>query len=270
MSLGSALVKYFVPTTVEKIFRTLSIVLGARHYLREGHWHGLFQKLARDNSILGLFDGSTIVNLNAIALQLPQLAVTRAKPIGHDDEKLRAQLAACFTLAEPLRDFDPAGLTLHNHGRDAIVQGLRISSERLTELKSKPEIDAEVLEAITRLTRHLIEEVGTQEAALQKILSRDSHMRGKSPELFDLAKNYSALFAGAACVHMWLHNRESFGDYFARGEWLALALERIHQRLGGHDNQGIEARYEVGAAAELERLHAEQRLFSFLPFQLAV
>ena len=238
MSIGSAVVKYFVPTMVEKIFRMLSIVLGARHYLREGHWHGTFQKFSRDNSILVLFDGNTVVNLNAIALQLQQLAATRAKGGSRDVEMLRVKLAGCFSLQEPLPDFDPAKLTLHNRGRDTIVQGLQLSFERLMELKPAPDLAADVLQTITSLTRQMLEAADAHTQLLQETLARDDHMHGKSPALFDLAEDYCALFAGAACVHMWLHNRARLGAYFARGEWLALALQRVQQRLRGARARG--------------------------------
>jgi alkylation response protein AidB-like acyl-CoA dehydrogenase len=74
LGLWSAVVKYFVPTTAEDLIRTLSVLLGARYYLREGHAGGVFQKVLRDNAVVSLFDGSTVVNLNAIGLELRNLA----------------------------------------------------------------------------------------------------------------------------------------------------------------------------------------------------
>src|SRR6185503_14801662 len=58
MSVWSSIVKYFVPATTEELIRDAAVVLGARHYLREGHFAGVFQKAMRDNAVVGLFDGS--------------------------------------------------------------------------------------------------------------------------------------------------------------------------------------------------------------------
>ena len=78
MSVWSAVAKYFVPVRVEALVRELAVVPGARHYLREGHFFGHFQKLMRDNAVAGLFDGSTVINLNAISQQRGQLYESRA------------------------------------------------------------------------------------------------------------------------------------------------------------------------------------------------
>ncbi|MFB7898315.1 acyl-CoA dehydrogenase family protein [Streptomyces xiamenensis] len=65
----SAVAKYLVPKVVEARMRKLSVVLGARSYLREGHWSGLFEKLRRDVRLFGLFDGSEPVVLSSLAAQ---------------------------------------------------------------------------------------------------------------------------------------------------------------------------------------------------------
>src|SRR5207249_2562508 len=44
LSLFSAVAKSFVPALIEGAIRDLSIVLGARHYLREGFAAGAFEK----------------------------------------------------------------------------------------------------------------------------------------------------------------------------------------------------------------------------------
>ena len=62
-SLSSAMAKYLVPTLAEAGLGSLSVTLGARYYLREEHVHGIFQKMLRDNAVIGLFDGSTAINL---------------------------------------------------------------------------------------------------------------------------------------------------------------------------------------------------------------
>ena len=66
---SSAVAKYLVPRIVETRVRRLAVVLGARSYLREDHWSGIFEKLRRDVRLFGLFDGSEPVVLSALAAQ---------------------------------------------------------------------------------------------------------------------------------------------------------------------------------------------------------
>src|SRR5207248_9375806 len=99
LSLWSAAVKYFVPTTVERVLRELAVVYGARHYLRAN----LFQKISRDHAVVPLFDGSTAVNLEGIGLQLPRVF----SPRGRADASAReAVLKAIFDMNAPLAPVD--------------------------------------------------------------------------------------------------------------------------------------------------------------------
>ena len=113
MTLFSAIVKYYVPTTIENVMRNLSMVLAARYYLRDVHWFGIFQKMLRDNAITPLFDGSTPVNLQTIALHLRQ--EKRGESI---------DLATLFNLHSPLPSFAPEKLELTNRGRNDILNNL--------------------------------------------------------------------------------------------------------------------------------------------------
>lgn len=70
---SSAVAKYLVPHLVEARMNRLATVLGARYYLREGHWSGIFEKLLRDVRLFALFDGSEPVVLSALAAQAPVL-----------------------------------------------------------------------------------------------------------------------------------------------------------------------------------------------------
>ena len=76
------------------------------------------------------------------------------------------------------------------------------------------------------------------------------------------------LEAAACCVHTWIHNRERLGEFFGRGDWLVLSLERLLMRLGQHRDV-LPAEHEERVAKEMERLFEEERLFSIVPLQLA-
>jgi alkylation response protein AidB-like acyl-CoA dehydrogenase len=110
MALASAVVKLFVPTRLEQMVRDVSVVLGARHYLRTG----VFQKVLRDIAVVPLFDGSTAVNLEGIALQL-----SRLKPQPPPEERLLRR----FDPRLELPAFDGRGLELMGPGGDDVLHG---------------------------------------------------------------------------------------------------------------------------------------------------
>lgn len=123
MTLFSAIVKYYVPTTIENVLRNLAMVLAARYYLREVHWFGIFQKMLRDNAITPLFDGSTPVNLQTIALHLRQQK--RGESV---------DLAPLFDLHRPLPSFAPEKLELTNRGRNDVLASLSETTDLTNEI----------------------------------------------------------------------------------------------------------------------------------------
>jgi alkylation response protein AidB-like acyl-CoA dehydrogenase len=262
MSVRSAISKFFVPTTVEKILKSLSVVMGARQYLRQEHCDGVFQKIYRDNGILSLFDGSTAVNLHAIGTQLGQLT----RRVKHADVDLSNRLARIFSLTQTLPDFDPAALELHNKGRDSVLQGLKLSREKLWSIEPREAEESTTLELIKDRTRAILTEVENQRERITTPVRANGF--NKSPEMFEQAEKYCALEAAACCVHMWAHNREDLGEFFGRGDWLVLSLERLLVRLGRRRTI-LPREHEQRVAVELERLYRERRLFSVVPFRLA-
>lgn len=268
MSLFSAIVKYFVPTTVDDLVRRLSAILGARYYLREEHCWGIFQKILRDHAIVSVFDGSTAVNLHGIALQLIQLASYRAQIDANEYRKIQERLEVIFSLEKPLPDFEPEKLDLYNRGRDDIVQGIEIALSRLYELKESPEVQPEVLQQLIALTHQIIKAIDTQERIISELGSTEASKLSKSPELFEMAKKYCALHAASACLHIWLYNRKGLGEFFAKGEWLVLCLQRLMKGLAPSLDSLPQAHTE-NVAEEIMKLYRQDKLFSIVPFQLA-
>ena len=86
MNILSSVIKYFVPTTLENTIRNLAVLLGARHFLREGDYFGIFQKILRDSGIAGLFDTSTVINLDVIVRSLDKLV--RLESSAEDRDRL--------------------------------------------------------------------------------------------------------------------------------------------------------------------------------------
>ncbi len=82
--LSSAVAKYLVPHLVESRMRALATVLGARHFLRQDHWFGIFEKLLRDVRLFSLVHGSAPDALAALAAQVSCLSATDTEPARAD------------------------------------------------------------------------------------------------------------------------------------------------------------------------------------------
>ncbi|MGH9141317.1 MAG: acyl-CoA dehydrogenase family protein, partial [Vicinamibacterales bacterium] len=244
-SVWSSLAKYFVPTTVEKVMRDLSVILGARFFLRDGHPWNMFQKMLRDNAIVSVFEGSTMVQLQALGLQLEQLAAT-ARPeldLGH-------RLETVFSLRRPLPPFDPNQLDLFSREGDDAVAGIPVLCDQLRSAKaSKASLDC----------GHLI---AAEHRRLTADVRQARGLSGRSVQLLQLAKRYARLHAAACCGHFWFYNHDILGEFFGREEWLSSCLNRLHSEEGTVVEDG---------PVERELLHRSrcQELFSAVPFQMA-
>jgi alkylation response protein AidB-like acyl-CoA dehydrogenase len=256
MRLYSAVVKYYVPQSLEEVIERLGMVLGARHYLREEHWHGTFQKLLRDNVVLR-YHFNAALNLTTIGVHLRDLAQHRAQAAAAPE--LQTRLASVFNLDHPLAEFDPNRLSLYTRGRDDFLSGFELALEQLRQLDQQ---------CLVAQVERLLEQRQAADDEQREVSSRLGSDYSRSPELFEQAERYCVLEAAACCVHMWLSNRERLGEFFARGDWLVLSLERLLVRLG-QQKSSLPAEHEERVAEELERLFEEERLFSIVPLQLA-
>ncbi|MDY7003064.1 MAG: acyl-CoA dehydrogenase [Cyanobacteriota bacterium] len=263
-SVWAAVVKYFVTVQLETMINNISSVLGSRFYMREEHDWGIFQKVLRDNSIISVFDGSTTVNLHSLILQFRQLTKHRSRRNSAKMEAIKSRLEIIFSLEKQLPTFEPEKLEIVGRGADDALQGLEIALEQLKDLKTD-NLNTKVLEQITALTECVIAEVNAHDELIANSAFEFGH--DQSPELFEIAKNYCALHAAAACVHMWIYNREILGEFFAGGEWLVLCLNRLLQPFGR--SQKVDQLYWEKVTQEMLKLYDENKVFSIVPFQLA-
>ncbi len=267
-SVWSAIAKYFVPTTVEHLIRDLAIVLGARYYLREAHNSGIFQKLLRDCGVISLFDGSTVVNLSVICSQISSLFAYRRKINAEQTEKLRLRLGARFSLDRPLPEFAAHRLALSNRGQDDVLQSMPIALEQLDALPASAAIQADVVAWIMPLAQEIVEQINEMDRNVQALIQAGGRTVYKSPAMFELAKRYCSLHAAATCLQMWLYNRRLLGDFFAKGEWLVLCLDRLLTIFRPNRNP-VPATFGAAALQEAIRLYGQNQAFSIVAFQLA-
>ncbi|MCZ8028755.1 MAG: acyl-CoA dehydrogenase family protein [Microcystis sp. LE19-10.1B] len=265
-SVWASVVKYFVTVRLEEMVNSVYVVLGSRFYMREEHEFGIFQKLLRDNSIISMFDGSSIVNLHALILQLRPLTKYRAKRNSRTMSALKSRLEAIFSLEKSVPPFEPNNLELFGRGMDDSLQGLEIALDMLEGLKNSDEVDPEVLENLLMLGNLVLEELNAHDEQISQ--SKFEYGHDQSPELFEIAKKYCTLHAASACLHTWLYNRSILGEFFARGEWLVLSLHRLLRTLRPLPYTLSEV-YVENVAQELLKLYRENQHFSIVPFQLA-
>lgn len=265
-SVWASVVKYFVTTQLETMINNVYVVLGSRFYMREEHDWGIFQKVLRDNSIISMFDGSTVVNLHALILQLRPLTKYRSRRKSNTMAEIQGRLETIFSLEKPLPTFQPTQLELFGRGIDDPLQGLEIALQQLEALKQTSDLDEEVLENLLQLGNLVLEELDNHDQLIAN--SKFEYGHDQSPELFEIAKKYCTLHGAAACLHMWLYNRTILGDFFAKGEWLVLSLHRLLRTIR-HLPYCLSEIYVENTAQELLKLYKEDKLFSIVPFQLA-
>ncbi|MBT2491906.1 acyl-CoA dehydrogenase family protein [Streptomyces sp. ISL-96] len=250
-SVVSAVVKYLVPTIGDEVIATVRQVLGARAMLVADHADGTFQKIERDHRIVGIFDGSTVVNLNYLINQFPVLV--RGWRDSHCDS---AGVEAAARLDAPAPELDPALLTLYARTGCSIVQSLPSVVPKVCERAPGTAVAAQA-EQILALAVELHRELAACRPSARKVPER----------AFALAREYTLLYAAAAALHLWLHNP---AGRFCDSGWLEAVLTRLIRRLTGDpDLDDADGPALDRLLPTLRRQHAEGLLFSLLPCELA-
>jgi alkylation response protein AidB-like acyl-CoA dehydrogenase len=201
-SAPAAAVKHLVPLLLEEALHDLSVVLGARSYLREGR-HAAFGKLFRDLPLVTIGDIGPTSCLLTILPQLPTLA--RHWPAADPPAEL-------FDTAVELPELDVSQLSVTDTAPDPLMgtlAGVPAGDGPAGVLVADL---AELREQCRRLPST---ELGPAAGA----------------DAFDLARRYTVLLAAAACVGT---HRAGTG-FTGESAWLTAALTRLAARLGHGD-----------------------------------
>ena len=198
-SLWASIVKYFVPTTIETMIQSLSVVLGARYYMREEHEWGTFQRIVRDAAVVSLFDGSTVVNLHALMLQFRHLTRRRAAR-GDQGPRLRQ----IFDANRPVPPWNGQRLSLVSPQANDALEGVEHSLEHLKAEGAANRADRAQIDQILALGETLKREIEAHNAHF--VESEFEHGHQQSAAMFRAAQRYCALHAAAACLHSWVWN----------------------------------------------------------------
>lgn len=246
MNLWSSIVKYITPTISEDIVEQCGKVLGARAYLRSEEF-AMFQKIRRDNEVVGLFDGSSQVNLFILAGNLVS-QIQRRKETHLVDKKMLNQI---FNFNEDVPAFSGDGLTCFNHKADILIAGL----SQIKDSKIQPMID-KVLAEITAFDRAVCD------------LDEQGLFDNKGLKAFRYAEKYCWLVAGCCTLQMWYYNQEVLTKELKNTDWQKLAIDLILNKITGQAIVGELNAYEV-VSSVLVSLYQEKKSFSVLPITIA-
>ncbi|MFH8626586.1 acyl-CoA dehydrogenase family protein [Streptomyces vietnamensis] len=207
MSVISAVAKAYVPAQVDALVARLLHLLGPHGLLGPGDPDGHFAKAERDHRIIGIFDGSSLVNRNALIEQFPRIA--RGYRKGRADTEALAEAASPHTTPRPFR---PAGLKLLSTGGCSVLAGLPTAVAALRE-QAAEEGERGSLAPVVSLAERLLDATDRLHEAMATVRFTPRAVPG---EAFDLAEHYELCFAAAGALHLWLHGTAT-GTTWLRG-----------------------------------------------------
>lgn len=258
MSLYSSVVKYFVPTQVESVFDHLAGVLGARSYLRETHEHGIFQKCIRDNRLVGLFDGSTMINLQNIANQIN--AIIQKSTKNCQDKMLLKYYEIICSLNIPVSMFEAEALCLFAHGKELMPYVFELLLRRIHNEQDK---NVDTVMIVKLLVILIIER-----DRLFSTISENSYFHQKlDKEKTNHLQQYCHLVAAGCCAYILYQNAFLSNNMITHRVLLKHCLIRIVSTFRQEDFFGDFSDTEI-MWSYVNQLYQENRMFSLMPIRL--
>jgi alkylation response protein AidB-like acyl-CoA dehydrogenase len=229
MSLISAHVKATVPAALEYSIEQLADVLGARGYLEgmelaandnDSERYGNFGKLIRDMRLVSVFDGNTVVNQQAVLLQLNGLARKR----GRYTQGAYEQLSDIFNLAKPNPEVDLQLLSLSPHGKDDITNSLLFLQQNWQD---SPLAKLSCAEPLKQQLDLLCARLNFIDETLQQ---QPIEVNAIASEHLALADAYAQLFNAACCLQLFIHSAHFMHPSFQDGQWLLSCLRYLNKQ----------------------------------------
>lgn len=251
----SAATKFLLPTVVQRMLATLGEIIGARSLLADDTFAaGQFQKLCRDHRLIGIFDGSTVVNLHALITQFPFL--------GRPAQRVDAPgLALATDLALDLPEFEPDRIALMPRHGSSLFNALPAAADQVRAAADRGEISATV-------AGHAAAVAERAEAVRRDVVAFRPTARDHPPSAFRLAEDFARCLAAAAALHLWAANRAAVGagatgGVWRDGLWLEAVLVRLREQLEPGTTPGGDVFERLAAA--LDAQHADGLSVSLLP-----
>jgi alkylation response protein AidB-like acyl-CoA dehydrogenase len=208
----AAAAKHLVPVMLEEAMTGLSVVLGARFYLREGE-HAIFGKHFRDLPALSILHPDRSADEFTMVRHLPVLARALRTPAEPP--------AAIFEPDAELPPFEPARPQLSGAHGDPLLAGL---APYLDELRREAADATDVAITADLLLAELDQLVGSAGEVPTWQLGPDA-----DPDSGAHAERYATLVAASTCLGVWRRNRHR--RVLTDTGWVRAALRRLLSRL---------------------------------------
>lgn len=241
LSFWSAIIKFLVPSISEHVVEQSGIILGARGYLRTTEW-AMYQKMRRDIQVIGLFDGSSQVNLSVIATNL----LPQAEMRGSFSLSNLPKIEHIFNLNRDCPEFSEAGLRLFTPFEDDIIGSLVY-------------LETELLKPMIRAIQSEVERLDNDVLALKK----QKRFEPRSLTFFRLAERYCWIFAASCCLNFWHYNQHRLPEALEGLDWITLAIELILDKLKVSSNTNSDLQEVL--AERLRAYHNKHQMFSMVP-----
>lgn len=259
MSVVSAVAKASVPAYVDDLIARLFHLLGPHGLAGSGDPHGEFAKVERDHRIIGIFDGSSLVNRNALIDQFARLA--RAYRKGRWDAPGLAAATTAHTAPGPFRT---GSLNLISSGGASVVASLPDAAAQVRRLADEGLASAELADLAGRL--HAAADRLHEDMAGARFTPRAVPVRG-----FEIAERFELCFGAAAALHLWLRGAERTGSGADSGigsgvddTWLRGCLVKALTDLGEHVDETERRVHDELADAVLARTGGPGAPYSLL------
>jgi len=254
----SSIAKVEVCHLVDFSCKQLSGVLGARFYMRDQQGVGIFQKFIRDGAVVSIFDGSSVVCLDSLATLLDTLTRDNTPP------PTESCLTLLFDLEATLPALDYARLKLFSREGDPLMGAVPQLIERLEQLSPCGDCGEQALQRLKDAGRRFLDEVVRLKAEIREPVARGGR---NSARRFSQAERYCAVYGVAACLGIWLFNREKFGSAFKTGLWLEAVLQR---ELSAEFRSGtLEPRLASALFEHMDSQRKRGEMFSIMSWPLA-
>lgn len=210
-------VKYGVAKPLLDAMHQLSVVLGAKFYLRDGE-HGIFQKLLRDLKPVGFGHIGRPVCQTTILPQLPSLG--RRSWTGHGEPAP----SALFDLGADLPPLPFGDLTVSAGGRDPLAAALPAAVDELG-----PGGDREVAE-VRAYAERFARSLATLARRCAGLAPKELAMTAPSSS-YELVDAYVTVLMATSCLRVWRHNQAD--PFLGDPVWVLAALARLSRPPGG-------------------------------------
>ncbi len=160
-------------------------------------------------------------------------------------------------------------LEISNQDYNSNLHSIEETSIKLQYLYKTKKHNLDIIHIAIKYTQRIIISARKINESFEQAKSFNSYK--ESPEIYVLAKHYCMLHAAISCLNIWLFNQKNMSDFFSKGEWLVLCLERIFScsdYLQDTSYEDMLFSCKKNLSNELYNLHQENKLFSVISAQL--